>query len=133
MSEDKKSVAEKCMNAAYDGSISFPEIVGTLIENGFESYHVDYLRNSTTYYLADGEGFELTAPQNDTPVAKEFDVLSIQSAIRDAQQKVEGYTYKGFCDKVMAAGCVGYIVSFLGRRVVYFGRTAEMHIEHFPQ
>jgi hypothetical protein len=33
----------------------------------------------------------------------------------------------------MAAGCAGYIVSFLGRRVVYFGRTAETHVEHFPK
>ena len=25
----------------------------------------------------------------------------------------------------------GYIVSFLGRRALYFGRTAETHVEHF--
>lgn len=35
--------------------------------------------------------------------------------------------------KLMAAGCAGYLVSFLGRRVVYFGRTAEIHIEEFPK
>ena len=31
-----------------------------------------------------------------------------------------------------AAGCAGYIVSFLGRRVLYIGRTAETHVELFP-
>lgn len=32
-----------------------------------------------------------------------------------------------------ALGCAGYIVSFIGRRVLHFGRTAETHVEHFPQ
>ena len=49
-----------------------------------------------------------------------------------AQTLAPGYTYKGFCAKARAAGCAGYIVSFTGRRAVYFGRTAEIHVEHFP-
>lgn len=31
-----------------------------------------------------------------------------------------------------AAGFEGYLVSLPGRRAVYFGRTAETHVEHFP-
>jgi hypothetical protein len=42
------------------------------------------------------------------------------------------YTYVAFCEQAMAAGCAGYIVSFLGPRVIYFDRTAETHVEHFP-
>jgi len=34
---------------------------------------------------------------------------------------------------VVAAGCTGYLVSFPGQRAVYFGRTGETHVEHFPQ
>ena len=56
----------------------------------------------------------------------------VREAIREAQSLVLGYTYKGFVAKVAGAGCAGYIVSFLGRRVLYFGRTAETHVEHFP-
>ena len=52
---------------------------------------------------------------------------------KEAQQQVESFIYKGFCKKVRAAGCAGYIVSFLGKRVLYFSRTAETHVEHFPQ
>jgi hypothetical protein len=33
---------------------------------------------------------------------------------------------------VKALGCAGYLVSFPGRRVVYFGRAAEFHVERFP-
>jgi uncharacterized protein YbcV (DUF1398 family) len=53
--------------------------------------------------------------------------------VREAQDNAPGYTYAGFCAKVEAAGCAGYMVSFLGKRVVYFGRTAQTHVEHFPQ
>ena len=42
-------------------------------------------------------------------------------------------SYAAFGAKAKAAGCAGYIVSFLGRRVVYFGHTAETHVEHFPK
>ncbi len=48
------------------------------------------------------------------------------------QLLVPGYTYKGFCRKVAAAGCAGYIVSFSGRRALDIGRTAETHVELFP-
>lgn len=32
----------------------------------------------------------------------------------------------------MAAGCAGYLVSLPGRRVVYYGRTGETHVELIP-
>jgi uncharacterized protein YbcV (DUF1398 family) len=56
----------------------------------------------------------------------------VRESIREAQALVPGYTYKGFCAKVAGAGCAGYVVSLLGRRVMYYGRTCETHIEHFP-
>ena len=66
-------------------------------------------------------------------VAAEFVTGAVQAAIREAQALVPRYTYRGFCDKVKRAGCAGYLVSFPGRRVLYFGRTGETHVEHFPQ
>jgi uncharacterized protein YbcV (DUF1398 family) len=75
---------------------------------------------------------DATASKTPVPAAASFDTASIKAAIREAQREVPGYTYKGFRIKVMAAGCAGYIVSFPGRRAVYFGSTAEIHIEHFP-
>jgi hypothetical protein len=58
--------------------------------------------------------------------------LVVKEAIREAQALVPEYTYKGFVAKIARAGCAGYIVSFLGRCVLYFGRTAETHVEPFP-
>ena len=66
------------------------------------------------------------------PVAERFAAAVVTDAIREAQKMVHGYSYKKFCAKVMGAGCAGYLVSLLGKRVVYYGRTGEIHTEYFP-
>ncbi len=133
MNEQQAETAKSSLTAAYDTTMDFPAIVGALIAAGFEGYTVDYRREACAYYLPNGESIELPLPPDDEAVAAEFLGEAVKAAIREAQSGVAGYTYKGFCRKVKAAGCAGYIVSFSGRRVVYFGRTAETHIEHFPK
>lgn len=132
MDEHRKSVARVCLDGAENNTMTFPQIVGALMTEGFESYMVDFRRGVATYYLPDGDSIDLRTHTIDGAVSPAFDVTTIQAAIKEAQQLVPGYTYVGFCRKVAAAGCAGYIVSFSGRRAVYFGRTAETHVEHFP-
>ena len=132
MNDQQKTVARACLDAAEGNRMSFPQIVGALMEAGFEGYAVDYRRATATYYLPDGESLELAAHAVSTPVAPIFDAARVQAAIREAQQQVPGYTYNGFSEKVAAAGCAGYVVSFPGRRALYIGRTAETHVEPFP-
>jgi len=132
MTDELQAVAKFCLEAAEAGTMTFPQIVGRLMQEGFESYAIDFRRKCATYYLSDGDSIELATDKIEEPIAAAFDTNSIISAIREAQQLVEGYSYKGFCRKVMAAGCAGYVVSFSGRRAVYFGRTAETHVEAFP-
>ena len=124
--------AQLCLDAAYQGTMDFPTIVGTLMSAGFEGYDVDYRRGTATYFCATGDSVQLALPTSNAPVAAEFRVKDIEREVQDAQNKVPGYTYVGFCATVKAAGCAGYMVSFLGRRVLYYGRTAETHVEHFP-
>jgi uncharacterized protein YbcV (DUF1398 family) len=133
MNEQLTATAQRCLDAAYAGSMDFPSIVRALIDAGFEGYDVDYRRGTSTYFLATGESVQLSLPKSATKVAPEFRASDVERAVREAQSKTPGYTYAGFCAKVKAAGCAGYMVSFLGKRVVYFGRTAETHVEHFPQ
>jgi uncharacterized protein YbcV (DUF1398 family) len=133
MNADQKAIAETCLHAAHDGSLSFPEIIGKLIGAGFEGYTVDYRRNSQTYYLPSGDSIELQMPQSVGAVAAVFNAAGVEAQVRVAQAKAADYTYEGFSQNVKAQGCAGYLVSFLGRRVVYFGRTAETHVELFPQ
>ena len=127
------ATARSCLSAAYEGTQDFPTIVRTLIGAGFEGYNVDYRRETTTYFLPSGDSVELPIPRTEGAVAAEFKASVVEQAVREAQTKAPGYTYPGFCAKVKAAGCAGYMVSFLGKRVVYFGRSAETHVEHFPK
>ncbi|EWY39732.1 hypothetical protein N825_04220 [Skermanella stibiiresistens SB22] len=125
-------IAEECQKAAHDGTMAFPDIVGSLIQAGFEGYAVDYRRDTTTYFLPDGEGVVLGNQPSEGAVAATFDEAGIAAQVRWAQANPPEYAYAAFCRNVKAFGCAGYMVSFPGRRVLYFGRTAETHVEHFP-
>jgi uncharacterized protein YbcV (DUF1398 family) len=103
------------------------------MEAGFDGYAVDFRRSTRTYYMPNSETLELKTEPTPMPVAESFDASVVREAIREAQMLVPGYTYKGFCAKVAGAGCAGYVVSLLGRRVLYYGRTCETHTEYFPE
>lgn len=126
-------VARRCLDGAYANTMSFPAIVKALIDAGFEGYDVDYRRGTATYLRPDGQSVALALPGTHGAVEPTFRPERVEAAVRTAQRGEPDYTYAGFCVAVMAAGCAGYMVSFLGRRVLYFGRTAETHVEHFPQ
>ncbi|MBL0937893.1 MAG: DUF1398 family protein [Gemmatimonadaceae bacterium] len=133
MDDQLTATARKCLDAAYAGTMDFPSIVRQLMDAGFEGYDVDYRRGTSTYFRANGDHVELALPASHTNIAAAFDAHAVEQAVRDAQNQVPGYTYLGFSARVRSAGCAGYMVSFSGRRVVYFGRTAETHVEHFPR
>jgi uncharacterized protein YbcV (DUF1398 family) len=133
MDAQRMVIAETCLNAAYDKSMAFPEIVGTLITAGFEGYVVDYRCSTTTYFLPDGDSVALENPPSEGSVAPQFDGAGVASQVKWAQANPPDYSYEAFCKNVKAFGCAGYMVSFSGRRVLYFGRTAETHVEHFPR
>jgi uncharacterized protein YbcV (DUF1398 family) len=132
MNDHDERIAKICLEGAEGDTMTFPQIVGSLMQEGFEGYMIDFRCAAATYYLADGESIVLPTHRTNVAIAATFDVATIRAAIKEAQQLVAGYTYKGFCKKVAAAGCAGYIVSFSGRRALYIGRTAETHVEHFP-
>lgn len=132
MNDSQKTTAQACLDAAESGAMTFPQIVAELSKAGFESYAIDFRRATATYYLPDGGSLELAAYAVRTPIAPALDAEAMQAAVREAQQLVPGYTYPGFCEKAAAAGCAGYVVSFSGRRALYVGRTAQTHIEQFP-
>ena len=127
------AIAERCLAASYDKTMDFPQIVGTLITSGFDGYLVDYRSGTTTYFLSDGTSIVLDNRPTAGAVEVSFDQPGIAAQVRWAQSNPSGYSYGAFCKNVKALGCAGYIVSFPGRRVLYFGRTAETHVEHFPQ
>lgn len=132
MEQDWKDIARRAAEGASTGDLDFGRIVGLLIQAGFDGYLVDYRTSTKTYYLPDGRSCQVDFEPVREPVAEGFQAEGVREAIREAQTKAPGYTYQGFCAKSARAGCAGYLVSFPGRRVLYFGRTGETHVEHFP-
>jgi uncharacterized protein YbcV (DUF1398 family) len=132
MHAGKIAIAQACLDAAHHDTMTFPEIIGRLMAAGFEGYAIDFRARAATYYMADGGSMALGLPDPGAPIAAAFDAAIVKEAIGEAQRQVPGYSYRGFCKKVAAAGCAGYQVSFTGRRVLYYGRTAETHVEQFP-
>jgi uncharacterized protein YbcV (DUF1398 family) len=132
MTENWKDVARGTLEGSESGAMTFPQCLRLLTEAGCDGYAVDFRRSTRTYYMPNGEAIELHTAPTPTPVAESFDAPMVRESIREAQALVPGYTYEGFCAKVAGAGCAGYVVSLLGRRVLYYGRTCETHIEYFP-
>ncbi|MEA5450860.1 DUF1398 family protein [Leptolyngbya sp. CCNP1308] len=117
--------------ATLDGSMPFPEIVGKLIANGVEYYHVDYATSSFTFYSPSGAAVIAPIEFEALPsIAEDFDVAALKAAILDSQQ--HGQTFRAFCERAMQAGVQGYIAYLRGQRVTYFGRQGDQHTEWFP-
>ena len=132
MNATLEATAHACLEGAETGTMTFPQIVGSLMEAGFDGYAVDLRRATAAYYLPDGEATVMPARKSPVTIAIAFDAAIVKDAIREAQTLAPGYTYAGFCDKVAGAGCAGYLVSFPGKRVLYYGRDGATHTEYFP-
>ncbi|MBB3773952.1 uncharacterized protein YbcV (DUF1398 family) [Angulomicrobium tetraedrale] len=131
MTDDWTRIAQTTIDGSESDTISFPESVALLRDAGFDGYAVDLRAGTRIFYRPNGEAITLEAATS-RPVAARFDAPSVRDAIREAQEKVPGYTYRGFCAKVAAAGCAFYLVSFPGQRVLYVARSGETHTEYFP-
>ena len=130
LNTEQTEVVQRCAHGALTGELAFPDIIGRLAQIGVERYHADYSRREITYYLADGDSLVVATPHPAHATAVEFSASAVAAAVGQSQRNE--HTYLDFIQKTMAAGCVGYFVQITGRRVVYFGRNGESHVEHFP-
>lgn len=117
--------------ATLDGSMPFPQIVGKLIAEGVEYYHVDYATNSFTFYSASGATVMASLPFEELPsIAPDLDAAALKAAILDSQQ--HGQAFRRFCERAISAGVQGYFAFLRGQRVLYLGRQGDQHVEWFP-
>lgn len=130
MQETFEAVAEACTRGSEAGALSFPQVLGKLAQTGVERYVADLVRNEKTYYRADGATCTVKAEPAGRQPAADFEAPGVEAAIRASQAR--SIDYGEFCRRVLAAGCVGYVVSLAGRRAVYFGRSGETFVEPFP-
>jgi uncharacterized protein YbcV (DUF1398 family) len=130
MNQEQITVCKECATLSLQGALSFGEVVRNLTGIGLERYHADYTRQEITYYMPYGESLVVPIPHPSWQIAETFSPNDVEAAVRQAQRGE--IVYPEFLRKTMAAGCVGYFVQISGRRVLYFGRNGDIHLEPFP-
>jgi uncharacterized protein YbcV (DUF1398 family) len=130
MSEQVKALLEACSRHSENDVRQLRQQRQKLAEAGIEGYYADLYRSVRIYFLRGAEPIQVACPKVDAAVARTFETAVVEAAIQ--RFRAGGYSYRDFCAKVMTAGCVGYLTSFLDRFAVYFGRTAETVVERFP-
>jgi uncharacterized protein YbcV (DUF1398 family) len=113
------------------GRYTFPQVVGALSGVGVESYFADLARAVDTFYLPTGETHTEKMTLLTTKISDDFSPSGIVDAIRTVQ--ADEIRYPEFLRRAMAAGVTAYWVFIAGRRVIYFGRKGEFHVEEFPK
>ena len=124
------SVAEECTLLSDEGRISFPEVVQKLLKAQIELYYADLLAESKTYYSKNSVCTIASKEHGSRVVAEEFHAEEVKAAIRESQSAQ--IKYQEFLKKIRHAGVISYMVFLKGRKVIYFGRKGEQHIEQFP-
>jgi uncharacterized protein YbcV (DUF1398 family) len=125
------NIVSSMARATLEGSLPFPQIVGELIAQGVEYYHVDYAAKAFTFYSAAGATVTATLPFETLPaIASGWDASALKAAILDSQKN--GQKFRQFCERAMAAGVQGYFAFLRGQRVIYLGRAGDQHVEWFP-
>jgi len=117
--------------ATQQGKLTFPQVVIGLIEVGVESYLVDFAAKQKTHYLTDGTTHTVHMILDAGPIAPEFNGAGLVAAIRGAQ--ADTVRYPEFVTRSTASGVIGYWAFLTGKKVIYFGRKGEQHIEEFPK
>lgn len=81
------------VQATLSGAIPFSIIVGQLVAEGVESYHVDYIRLQFTVYDAAGGVIAPLSVENLPAVAGDFNGAALRAAILDSQQNGQKFNH----------------------------------------
>jgi uncharacterized protein YbcV (DUF1398 family) len=130
MDSQVKDAVLEATKASDEERVTFGEVVRDLVKAGVERYHADLVRGARTYYLPNGESEVVAGEPVSTGPAQAFSAPKVEAAVKAIQGGE--IRYRTFCRLIAEGGCVGYIASLAGQRVVYYGRSGDMHVEWFP-
>ena len=128
--DTKLQVIQETNQQSLAGKMPFPQVVAKLSAIGVESYRVDLLRKEKIVYMPNGETFGDALPIERIPIAAKLSFKEIQLALKRIQ--AGDTTYIEFLKEIMQAGTTSYSVYLTGKKVIYFGRNGDMHVEGFP-
>jgi uncharacterized protein YbcV (DUF1398 family) len=125
------SVIHEVLTESQAGKLVFPEVVRRLLEVGVESYLCDLAAGKEIFYMSDGKTHAETMTLPLRPISEDFSASGIVAAIRGAQ--TDTIRYPEFIKRSADAGVIAYWAFLAGKKVIYFGRKGEMHVEEFPR
>ncbi len=129
MTSELQQLIEISMKNSHRTPGGFGALIGTLAAHGIESYRVDFREGSATHFLPSGASHRVSLAESQGAIADAFDDAALAAAIRAAQ--AGELLYPEFVERSQRAGCIGYAVWIAGRKVAYFGRRGETHVEYF--
>jgi hypothetical protein len=56
----QQAIARQCLEGAESGTMTFPQVVAALTAANFDGYFIDLRLDQATYYVASGEGLEVS-------------------------------------------------------------------------
>jgi uncharacterized protein YbcV (DUF1398 family) len=124
------NVIHEVLTDTQAGKLIFPEVVRRLLEVGVESYFCDLATGAETFYLSGGQ---TQVGKNDpSTFARRGGVFVTRSDRGDSWSQTDKIRYPEFIKRSAAAGVIAYWAFLTGRKVIYFGRQGEFHVEDFP-
>jgi uncharacterized protein YbcV (DUF1398 family) len=124
------SAIHEVLEDSQAGKLIFPEVVRRMLDAGVESYFIDLACGIETFYLIDGSTHIERTALPLLPIAEEFSPTAVVAAIRAAQ--ADKIRYPEFKKRSASAGVTAYWAFLTGKKVIYFGRKGEFHVEEFP-
>jgi uncharacterized protein YbcV (DUF1398 family) len=113
-------------------NIPFPEVVKKLLQAGVERYICDLVGFHVYYFGIDDQSYTIDFTLKNHPkVASNFTAKIITDSVIKIQQGQIGY--EEFLHRIMIGGCSHYEAFLCGKKVIYFGRLGDNHIEYFPK
>jgi uncharacterized protein YbcV (DUF1398 family) len=127
---DTKAI-EECTQLNFEGKIGFGENVKRLLAAGAVWYFVDLVQLKKVSYGADNAYAESMPLTNPGKVGNKFSERAISDTTAAIQRKE--IDYPEFLRRLIAGGCVYYVIFMKGRKMAYVGSLGESHEEDFPE
>lgn len=122
---------EECTQLNFEGKIGFGENVKRLLAADAVWYLVDLVQLKKVSYGADDAYSESMPLTNPGKVGNRFSKSAITDTTAAIQRKE--IDYPEFLRRLIAGGCVYYVIFMKGRKMAYVGSLGESHEEDFPE
>ncbi|QDK36356.1 hypothetical protein [Bdellovibrio sp. NC01] len=108
--------------------ISFEDMCDKFLRAGIESAHVDLFAKRITFHTPEAHVYEESFYFEGPRVA---DIFSEEKIILDFKSLLlRKLSLHEFFNFIMLAGVTGFTIYLLGKKVLFFGRRGEYHLEY---